>query len=158
LFTRAILIGLLSLLPVARAAEPPPELIAVVDLRYIKKTNIVATTVCYGEECFPWSDHYLWEAKIRKVLKGTRPKGRVLVLHGRHALLKRDLKDLVVALEPIDPKNNLGASYKVTQVAGRLNLACFPDETGLPTNRVIEPGRGESNCIDVDALPEEVSK
>ncbi len=68
------------------------EIVAILDLKFIEETDLTAAVMCYGDDeddCFQWAVHYLFEAKVDKVVSGNLPDKRFLVLYGSHALRKK---------------------------------------------------------------------
>lgn len=92
------------------------DFVAIVDLKFLKETDQVAAVLCLGmtdDDCFPWAHHYLWEAKVRKVIRGTNTEKRFLVLHGRHALKKKDLRGVIALMKPLEEASPTGARYQL---------------------------------------------
>ena len=103
------------------------ELVAVVDLKYLKETEQVVAILCYSdlpEDCHPWAHGYLFEARVRKVISGQAPKGKFLVIYGRHALKKQNLRGVAGRFSKLTDGTD-GAEYQIVSRAVQGDLACF---------------------------------
>jgi hypothetical protein len=123
----------LFLLPAFPAHElHAQDLVAVVDLEFLKETDQVAGYLCLGEDnCFPWAHHYLWEAKIRKVISGTESEERFLVVFGAHALKKQDLQNIAAIMKKLEPGAYGDARYQILEWGDERQLVCF-DSSNAP--------------------------
>jgi hypothetical protein len=82
-------VTLLTLSGVAAASD----LVAIVDLEFIRATDQPAAYLCFGdrdEDCGVWATFNVYKARIRKVISGTEPRKTMLVIYGRHALAHKD--------------------------------------------------------------------
>lgn len=104
------------------------ELIAIVDLKYLKETEQVVATMCIGEECFPWAHGYLFEARVRKVINGDLPEGanqaKFLVLYGHHAMRTADVRGVVAKLRKLTDGID-GAQYQIADTGTDGGKYCF---------------------------------
>ena len=118
---------LLFLLSTKAYAE---DMVAVVNLKFIKNTGSTASVICYGEnstDCSSWASYYLYEAKVKKVLSGKFPSKKIKVIYGRHALLEKNFKNWVVSLDSVNEreKEETGGEYKIIEVGEYRNMYCF---------------------------------
>ena len=121
---------LLFLLPVNTYAE---EVIAVLNLKFIKNTGKTATTICYDEStCHSWASFYLYEAKVKKVLAGQLSTKRFKVIYGRHALKEKNLKRVVASLKKLE--EGAEADYQIVERGNKLEMYCFSGEYNMPYN------------------------
>jgi len=103
------------------------DLVAVVDLQYLKETGQVTAIMCYGdspEDCDPWAHGYLFEARVRKVIHGQAPKKKFLVLYGRHAMRKQDLRGVTGRFSKLVDGTD-GAEYQLAATAIDAHPTCF---------------------------------
>ena len=83
---RGLCILLLLAAPLTTWAQ---DTIAILDLKFIADTGKPAGYLCLGnkdEDCVEWATLYVFEARVRKVLKGELAHKRFRVVGGRHAL------------------------------------------------------------------------
>jgi hypothetical protein len=153
---KQLLAGGVTLLLTLFAAPPvtAEEVVAVVDLKFLKETDQTAAVLCLGEtdeDCVVWARHYLWEARIRKVLAGAVPEKRLLVLFGRHALLKKDVRNIVVLMTRLESESPSEARYQILEWGKRRQLACFSGEIAKQAPwKLGSPEEDAMNCFDVD--------
>jgi len=105
------------------------ELVAVVNLKFLKDTGDTAVNICFGEaheDCSQWASFYLYEAKVKKVLSGEFPSNKFKVIYGRHALKKKNLKNVVVSLGELKESNE--ADYVVIERGWPRKMYCFSGE------------------------------
>jgi ketosteroid isomerase-like protein len=103
------------------------DAVAVLDLRFLERTDVVTALMCYGDDgddCHPWATAHLFEARVRKTIHGELPK-TFKVLYGRHALAESNVRGLVARLNRLEDSSE-GAQYQVAGVAKEGDLACFP--------------------------------
>ena len=112
------------------------ELVAVVNLKFIKDTNKTASEMCYidGEQtdCHRWSTYYLFEARVKKVLSGKLSSKKIKVIYGRHALLEKDFRNVPVTLEKTLEYD--GAQYKIKEWGTYREMYCFSGKYNQPSN------------------------
>lgn len=128
------------------------DLVALVDLKYLRETDKVAEVMCFGEgdqDCGVWAIYYLGEAHVRKVIRGTAPNDRILVLYRSHALQKKDFPDLIVRFETLEDGPYANANYKILW-GDELHLACF-EETKAPDAplKLEEEGDDARKCYEI---------
>ncbi len=103
------------------------DIVAKLDLRFLKETDQVVSVMCFGEaeeDCTPWAHGYLFEARVRKVLHGELREKKFLVIYGHHAMYKRDIAGVIGIMSKLTDGLD-GAEYQVVDVAYSGNLACF---------------------------------
>jgi ketosteroid isomerase-like protein len=123
---RAVLSGLLCVLGSAACFAEDEPLVAVVDLEFIKETELVTSYLCMGDandECFPWSNGYLFEARLRRTISGTAAGKKFLVVYGRHALGKADIRGVTGKFSKLENGVD-GAQYQLVRRAVE-GQACF---------------------------------
>jgi ketosteroid isomerase-like protein len=152
LFARIVAGMFLALTPPVCLAQES-ELVAVVDLKYLKETEQVVAIMCYGdlpEDCHPWAHGYLFEARVRKVINGQAPKGKFLVIYGHHAMKKENLRGVVGRFSKLTDGTD-GAEYQIAARAVEGDLACF-DWWGLDGSGAAErPSSGSLlRCFNKD--------
>lgn len=127
---------MLLLLGTAARAQDAQELVAIVDLKFIKATDRAASVMCFGEkeeDCGVWATHNLYKATIRKIISGSESRKTLLVLFGRHALAEMDLRRVIARMRPLEPGDEYGAQYQIFESGEKRELFCFrrwQDETG----------------------------
>jgi len=102
------------------------EIVAVLNLKYIKDTEKTAAVLCFGdagEDCAQWATHYLFEAKVKKLISGELLSKKFNVLFGRHALKKENIKGMVAQLEKTEDYPE--AQYTIIEVGNKMELYCF---------------------------------
>lgn len=120
------------------ATASAADLVALVDLEFIRTTDQAAAVMCFGdreEDCGVWATFYLYKAKIRKIISGTESRKTVLVLYGRHALSKKDFRGVLASMVKIEAKDEKEPQYRITSWGEKRELVCFPrredDQAGL---------------------------
>lgn len=130
------------------------ETIAVLDLRFIEDTGDTAGVLCFGEDetdCAQWSTYYLFEATPRRVISGELPEEPFLVLFGRHALKKRNLKNVAARLEERDDVESGEARYRITEWGRRLSMYCFARREGDEAGLAVELNdKRQLTCFDTE--------
>lgn len=132
---------------------PAEELIAKLDLKFIKDTGMKAGVLCYGdneEDCHKWSTFYLYEAKVKKVLSGNLPENNFTVIYGRHALLKNNHKSLIVRLNKLPSDGD--AQYQILEFGQNLELVCFQSSESSLFNEKLELNNEKLKCADAEEL------
>jgi hypothetical protein len=152
---RATLIGALLLLGISPCfAEPEEELVAVVDLKFLRETDETAAVLCLGEEesdCGVWATHYLWRATVRKVYAGAEVERHFLVLYGRHALRKKDIREMTVVMKRLKENAPFGARYQVVDLGIRQKLLCFRHPLQREDVQTLsKPGADPLSCLGTD--------
>jgi hypothetical protein len=110
------------------AAAEQADLLAVVDLIFVRESDQTALNKCSGDEksaCDVWATYYLWEARVRRVLAGVETEKRFMVLFGRHSLVKRNRRRVTVAMKRLEPGSESGARYEVIATGSPQQLLCF---------------------------------
>lgn len=111
------------------------DLIAVLNLKFIKDTGNPATFICFdeaGEECEPYSTFYLYEAKIKKVLSGEFSSKKFKVIYGRHALVQKNLKNVVASLSKLEDYQE--AEFQIIEWGEFREMYCFRGKYSQPYN------------------------
>lgn len=124
---RAAMLGLLCLLGSSVGLAENEPLVAVVDLKFLEETDFVTGYLCFGDsdaECSPWSNGYLFEARLRKTISGTAPGKKFLVIYGSHALGKADMNGVTGKFSKLEDGIG-GAQYQLVQRAVPGRPACF---------------------------------
>ena len=104
------------------------EIVAVLDLKFIEETDKTAVVMCYGnddDDCGVWAVHYMFEAKVDKVISGNLPDKRFLVLFGKHALARKNIRNVVALLKKLDVDDPDEPQYQITQWGERRKMYCF---------------------------------
>lgn len=131
------------------------DLVAIVDLKFLKETDKTATVLCLGdkdEDCVPWGTHNLYRATIRKVIHGKESRKSMLVLFGRHAMKKVNMRGVIATLNRLETADDTGAEYRVAELGDEREFYCFrrwPDDTqGFELK-----GSGDESLTCYDANP-----
>jgi hypothetical protein len=151
---RSALICALFALAAWPAYAAQEEVIAIVDLKFIRDTGKPAGYLCFGDQesdCSVHATYYLWQATVRKILRGEESQKRFLVLYGRHALVRKDLRRQTVVLKRLDADAMAGARYEVVDVGRHLELVCFRRPIGGEGVRNLsESGSEPQSCLSSD--------
>jgi hypothetical protein len=152
---RTIRIFALLLLAVSPCfAEPGEELVALVDLKFLRETEETAAVLCWGEEesdCDVWATHYLWRATVRRVYSGTEVERHFLVLYGRHALQKKNISEMTVVLKKLEKDAPFGARYQVVETGVPQKLVCFRRPLRREEAQTLSrPGSDPLSCLATD--------
>lgn len=143
-----ILLLLLPIFPLFAIAE---EFVAVLDLKFIDETKQAAAWMCYdeiGDNCHPWAYFYVFEARLKKAIEGEFESKKFKVLFGRHALPKRDIKNLVVTMRKLE--NESLADYQVLELGSKMQVYCFSGETNKLYNVRDETNQADLNCYEAE--------
>ena len=144
---RSLILFVLLLSPSAFSEE----VIAVVDLKFLKDTGETASTLCYEEEgqssnCTTWATFYLFEARVKKVVHGEPIGRKFLVWFGRHALMEGNIRNVVAKLKPLPAEHE--ANYKIVALGDREELYCFSTNEDQKHNLTIEPDGIGMQCYE----------
>lgn len=147
---RNIVLLFLLLSPVTLAEE----VIAVVDLKFLKETGKVASTLCFEggdieNDCTTWATFYLFEARVKKVVSGEPRARKFHVWFGRHALRKGNIKNMVAKLKPLPQENEV--DYQVIEWGERKELYCFGADENESYNTNIELQGTNMQCYGYEA-------
>lgn len=128
------------------------ELIAKLDLKFIKDTEKTASVLCYGDEedCHAWSTFYLYEAKVKKVLSGSLPENKFTVIYGVHALRKKNIDNVIVRLNKLPAGGD--AQYQILEIGQELELICFNSLESSVFSEEREVDNKKLSCAATDAL------
>jgi hypothetical protein len=150
----ALIFTLLLLSTSPCLGETEEELIATVDLKFLRGTDEPAAFVCFDEEesnCVVWATHYLWRATVRKVISGTETEKHFLVLYGHHALLTKNLRGITAVLKRLKPDAPFGARYQIVARGSPMKLLCFSHPISLEGVQTLsEPGTDPLSCLRPD--------
>jgi hypothetical protein len=103
----------------------PQELVAVVDLKFLKATELVVVVTCLVEdECYPTAYGNLFEAQLRKKISGEWPKKKFLVIYGAYARKGEILRGVTGRFSALTDGIE-GAKYQIVDTAVDGDLACF---------------------------------
>lgn len=129
------------------------DLVALVDLEFIRKTDKTAAVMCFGDtedSCGVWATFYLYKARIRRVISGTELRKTVLVLYGRHSLLEKDFRGVHASMIKLEENDEKEPQYQITSWGAKRELVCFPrredDEEGLE----VRDGEDSSTCYSLE--------
>lgn len=137
------------LIATSAAAE---EIVAILDLKFIEETDKTASVLCLGEnddDCFEWAVHYIFEAKVDKIISGDLPDERFRVLFGSHALKKKNFRNIIALLKEREADDPDEPRYRISQWGEKRTMYCFDywkdddTETGVLRN-----DQFELNCYD----------
>ncbi|MGN0921732.1 MAG: hypothetical protein ACI4NJ_08445 [Cellvibrio sp.] len=129
------------------------ELIAKLDLKFIKDTGKTAGVMCYGDneaDCHTWATFYLYEAKVKKVVSGSLPENKFTVIYGRHALRKNNHKGVVVRLNKLLP--DADAQYQISEFGQNYELVCFQSDESKNFSAGLELGNEKLKCAEKEEL------
>lgn len=138
------------LLPVTALAE---DVIAVVDLKFLKDTGEASSTLCFEEvneekDCATWATFYLFEARVKKVVSGELSSRKFRAWFGVHALKKGNIKNMVAKLKPLPPERE--AEYQILAWGEKMELFCFDAKENETFNTNIEPEGKKMQCYGHD--------
>jgi len=129
------------------------EVIAKVDLKFIKDTEKTAGVLCIGdneEDCHEWSTFYLYEAKVKKVLSGNLVENRFTVIYGRHALRKNNHSSVIVRLIKLPDDGD--AQYQILEFGQNLELVCFESPESNLFSEPLELNNEKLKCAEKEEL------
>lgn len=129
------------------------ELIAKLDLKFIKDTGKTAGVMCYGdneEDCYTWSTFYLYEAKVKRIVSGNLPENKFTVIYGRHALRKNDHKGVVVRLNKL--LTDADAQYQISEFGKNHDLVCFQSVESKSFSADLKLGNEKLKCAEKEEL------
>lgn len=129
------------------------DVIAILDLKFIEDTGRPAGYLCLGEgeeDCVEWAPLYLFEARVRKVLKGELPRKPFRLLGGRHALMKKDIRGVVAILKKLEESNPDEPQYQIQRWGSKMELYCFGPsvEEQKQTNVAVDLEGVSLSCYD----------
>jgi ketosteroid isomerase-like protein len=150
--------GLLLLFGSSACLAQTEELVAVVDLKFLKTTEQVVVITCWGhgdDECYPSAYGSLYEAQLRRVISGEWPKRKFLVIYGGGGRKGEILRGVIGKFSALTDGTE-GAKYQIVDTAVDGDLACF-DWNGADSDGPAEqPTSGQLlRCVgrDLKALP-----
>lgn len=129
------------------------ELIAKLDLKFIKDTGKTATVLCYDDnekDCHEWSTFYLYEAKVKKVLSGNLPSSKFSVIYGAHAMLANNHRNVVVSLNKLPAGGD--SQYQIMEFAENLELVCFQSSDSSLFSEKLELNSQKLKCAEEEEL------
>ena len=128
------------------------EIVAILDLQFIEDTGDTAVVICFGEndeDCGEYATYYLFEAKVDKVISGELPDDRFLVLFGKHALRKKNFRNVIALLEKRDTDDPDEPQYRISRWGEKRTMYCFDhwhdDDTEIG---VLRNDEFELNCYE----------
>ena len=124
-----LLAGVLSAFLAAHSHAADADLVATVDLKFIRATDETASVMCFGDkedDCAVWATLNLYRARIRKVHFGTESRKTILVYFGKHALKKMDFRGVTVNMSKLESKSESDPQYRIWDWADERQLFCFP--------------------------------
>lgn len=88
------------------------EIVAIIDLKFLKDTDAVASTLCFegseaDNQCATWAAFYLFEVRVKKVVSGDPEDRKFLVWFGSHALKKGNIKNMLAKLKPFSRSDSV---------------------------------------------------
>ena len=135
-----------------QSAASGADLVAVVDLKFVKATDQPASLMCFGdrnEDCAVWATLNVYRARVRKVLMGAEPRRTFFVLFGKHALKEIDFRNVPVIMNKIEAKTGKDPQYQILDWAEELKVFCFPkredDKSGFELKK---DGEQPLTCYD----------
>ena len=125
------------------------DLVAILDLEFVKETNDAAAWMCYGEndnDCHPWAYLYVFDAKVKKVISGDLTEKKIRVLFGRHALKQGRHKNVIATLSKLD--KNSEAEYQILEWGTKREMYCFSGEGNKMYNVRLESSGIDLKCYE----------
>jgi hypothetical protein len=104
------------------------DLVAIVDLKFIRATDQPAMIMCLGdrdEDCVVWATLNLYKARIRKVISGTESRKTMFVTFGRHALMEKDLRGVIATMNKREAKEPSDPQYQIVEWGYEREMVCF---------------------------------
>ncbi|RYF99091.1 MAG: hypothetical protein EOO07_37225 [Chitinophagaceae bacterium] len=129
------------------------EIIASLDLKFVKDTGETAGVICYSEDdadCHEWSTFYLYEAKVKKVFSGELAEKHFTVIYGHHALLKNNHRNVIVSLKKLT--DGADARYQIMEFSQKIELVCFRSAESRIFNSELELGGEKLHCAEKEEL------
>lgn len=129
------------------------EIVASLDLKFVKDTGKTAGVLCYGEgenDCHDWSTFYLYQAKVKKVLSGELVEQRFTVIYGHHALRKNNHRNLVVRLRKLS--EGAEAQYQILEFSQKFELVCFGSPESKLFDLKLALGSEKLHCLEKEEL------
>ena len=149
---RLIRSGLTALFLLAAPYAPAEEIVAVLDLKFIEDTGDTAVVFCFGEDdedCGTWATYYLFEARVDKIISGDLPDKRFLVIYGKHALKKRNFRNVIALLKRREGDDPSEPQYRITQWGEKRKMYCFDRREDEGTEIDVERNyQHKLNCYD----------
>lgn len=135
-------------------AASAEEIIAVVDLKFVRDTGEVASTLCFDngseeQNCGTWATFYLFDARVKKVVSGELKARRFHVWLGIHALKKGNIKNMVAKLRPLPPEHE--AAYQIIGWGEKRELYCFEAKENETYNTNIKSEGANMQCYGDEA-------
>lgn len=124
------------------------EIVAVLDLKFVENTGEPGGYICFDDdECDVWSEYYLFEASVDKVISGDLPEKKFFVLYARHNLGEKNLRNVVALLKEREPGEFSAAKYQITHTGQEREMYCFTRREGEEVDTdVTLNGRLPLNC------------
>lgn len=134
-------------------AASAEEMIAVLDLKFVRDTGEVASTLCFDEgseeqNCATWATFYLFDARVKKVVSGELSARKFRVLYGVHALKKGNIKNMVAKLRPLPREHE--AAYQIIGWGEKRELYCFEAKQGEAYNTGVKLEGENVQCYEYD--------
>jgi hypothetical protein len=143
-----VTLALVSFAGAARAVD----LVAVVDLEFIRATDEPASILCIQsteETCGAWSHFYVYRARVRRVVSGVEPRKTLIVKFGRHALKKIDFRGIPVTMNKLKATKESDPQYQIIDWGEKRELFCFePYEEESPKIELKEQGEAALTCYE----------
>lgn len=143
---RRLLFYLFIIVPSVAGAS---EIVAVLDLKFVKETESVAAWMCYGEheeDCHPWAYFYVFDATVQEVVTGNLTHKKIKVLFGRHALKKGRHKNIVASLSRLPGTSE--ADYQIVELGSIKKMYCFSDNANKLYNVRLETSKADLKCYE----------
>ena len=125
------------------------DLVAILDLKFVKKTDNAAAWMCYGEndeDCHPWAYFYIFDAKVKDVISGELNKKKIRVLFGRHALKQGRHKNVIATLSKLERGEE--AEYQILEWGTKKEMYCFSGEGNKMYNVRLESSDIDLKCYE----------
>ena len=151
---RLAILCILCVLAAPPATAADDQIIAVIDLKFIRDTGEAAALMCFGDEdsdCTVWATHHLWEARVREVLAGVETKRKFNVLYGLHALSTRSKRRVTAVLQKLRPDDPTGARYQILAIGRRQELLCFDRAVAVAGAKILSAqSEHPMSCLDTN--------
>jgi len=148
--------GMLLMLGASACLAEDKELVAVVDLKFLKATEQVVVFTCLSDdECYPSAYGNLYEAQLRRKISGAWPKTKFLVLYGGYARKGEILRGVIGRFSALTDGIE-GAKYQMVDRAVDGHLACFDWNGAAGDGPAEQPKSGQLlRCFgtDLNAIP-----